>query len=909
MKTVKSYILGLAATMTLAAGFTACQDDIDAPAIEVPVAVNQANTTIAELKAAFWQDASNYADSVRTKEDGSHYIIKGRVISSDEQSNVFKFLSIQDETGAITFSINSYNLYLNYRRGQEIVVDATGMYIGKYAGLQQFGTPSYYENGSTWQVGFMSPQFFQQHIELNGTPDVELLDTITVNSFTELDSSPEGLRKWQGQMVRFNNVHFQDGGVKTFSAYHSNSNDDVNKTLVDAEGNSNVVVRTSGYATFWNKMLPAGDGDVCGILSFYQSLSGSSMWQLILNDYEGCMNFGNPTVTPGSESNPYQVAEVVKLETDGTVANGWVTGYIVGYVAPGVTNVTTNDDIVWSADCQMPYTLVIGADKETKDINNALVIELPANTPLRELGNLRDNPGNLGKAISVRGDFEKVMGTFGVANNSGAASQFKIEGVETGGTAVPEGDGTAASPYNASQAKAKAIENGTASTENVYVKGYIISGSINMTYGTGTWTIANNPEGTGETFELFGTYNTDNGKFTDENAVKLGDLVVAVGPIYNYNGKTPEMSKGHLVSINADGGDTPTPPAGSAIYSETFLNGNLGNFTTTVETSGSWTGWRANTGTTPCAIANSYSNSVNEKATAWMISPAIDLSKATTASIAVEQAFGFYFPTTQEQFCTVNIREKGGQWQQLTLTQFPTKGTGNWTGFAENTINIDAYAGKTVEIGFKYYNDGNQSIAWEIRNFAVNADAGTVIPGGGDDPEPPTPPTPAGDYKGDFNSFNSGKAVASPYGTYTNATGWTAEWSVVLGGTDGADASPLFSFIGSTGTLAPTLNGNTSKVGKLTSPVLTGGCKTLTFNYGFAFNETKCSFTVKILQGGSVVKEDTVTLDSITKLQAYDYSLDVNVTGDFSIEIVNNCISGVASNKDRLSIWNLTWTD
>lgn len=753
MKTVKSYILGLSAAIALAGGLAACQDDFDTPAIEVPVAVNQANTTIAELKAAFWQDATNYADSVRTKEDGSHYIIKGRVISSDEQSNVFKFLSVQDETGAITFSINSYNLYLKYRRGQEIVIDATGMYIGKYAGLQQFGTPSYYENGSTWQVGFMSPEFFQSHIELNGIPEVAQLDTLTVNSFSELDTSPEGLRKWQGQMVRFNNVHFQDGGVATFSAYHSNDNNDVNKTLVDADGNSNVVVRTSGYATFWNKKLPEGDGDVAGILSFYQNLSGASMWQLILNDYEGCMNFGNPTVAPGSENNPYNVAEAIKLEADGTPAAGWVSGYIVGSVAPGVTEVTSNDDIVWGAEALMPYTLVIGADKETKDIAQALVVELPANTPFRQLGNLRDNPGNYGKAISVKGNLAKVMSTYGVADNSGAASQFKIDGVEAGGNEnVPEGDGTADKPYNAAQAKAKAIANGTSSTDNVYVKGYIISGSINMTYGTGTWVIANNPDGTGDTFTLYGTYNTDNGKFTDENAVKVGDLVVAVGPIYNYNGNTPEMSKGHLVSINAGGSVTPDPtPADGVIYNESFENGSLGNFTTTVETSGTWTGWKANTNSPACAIANSYVSGNNEAATSWLISPAINLTDAKAASVKLEQAFGFYFPTKQESFCTLNIREKGGQWQQLTLTQFPEAPAAgkNWTSFAENTVDISAYAGKTVEIGFKYTNDGNQSIAWEIKNFSVSADAGSVS-------TDPTPgPTPGENVTIDATSLNA----------------------------------------------------------------------------------------------------------------------------------------------------------
>lgn len=763
MKTVKAYISGFAAAVLLSAGFSSCQDDIDDPSVNVPVASAQANTTIADFKAAFWEDASNYAKAVGTKDDGSHYILKGRVVSSDEAGNVFRSISIQDETGALAFSINSYNLYLNYRVGQEIVIDATGMNVGKYAGLFQFGTPTYYENGETWQVGFMAPELFQSHAELNGLPKSELVDTIVVNSFTELDSSPEGLRKWQSQLVRINNVHFQDGGKATFSKYHSNDNADVNKTLVDAEGNSSLVVRTSGYANFCTKMLPEGSGDIVGILSFYQSLSGSSTWQLILNDYEGCMNFGNPTIAPGTENNPYKVPEVVAIEQEGKNASGWVSGYIVGTVAPGVETVTKNDDVVWSAEDNMAYTLVIGAEKDTKDISQALVIQLPANTPLKQLGNLRDNPGNYGKAISVRGTFAKVMGTYGVADNSGAASQFKIEGIQTGGESVPEGDGTADKPFNASQAKAKAIANGSASTDNVYVKGYITAGSINMQYGTGTWTIADNAEGTGETFELFGTYNTDNKKFTDENAVKIGDLVVAVGPIFNYNGKTPEMSKGHLVSINA-GGDTPTPPAGNAILSETFTNGSLGSFSNKVVTSGTWTGWRPNTGdkSPQCAIANSYVGGNNEAATAWLYSPNIDLNAAKTASLKVEQAFGFYFPTTQESFCTVVVREKGGQWQQLTLTEFPVKGTGNWTDFAENTIDLSAFTGKTIQIAFKYVNDGKQSIAWELRNFELLADAGSVLPGAGDEPGD-SGDTPGGDDKPTGDSPAGTGIESDPY--------------------------------------------------------------------------------------------------------------------------------------------------
>ena len=133
----------------------ACQDDVDAPKVDVPVASQQANISTLELKTLFWNDAVNYADTIMAREDGSHYIIKGRVVSTDEESNIYKSLVIQDETAAMAFSINSYNLYLTYRRGQEIVVDVTGMYIGKYNGLQQIGMREFYEQGNVWEVSFM----------------------------------------------------------------------------------------------------------------------------------------------------------------------------------------------------------------------------------------------------------------------------------------------------------------------------------------------------------------------------------------------------------------------------------------------------------------------------------------------------------------------------------------------------------------------------------------------------------------------------------------------------------------------------------------------------------------------------------------------------------------------------------
>ena len=85
----------------------------------------------------------------------------------------------------------------------------------------------------------------------------------------------------------------------------------------------------------------------------------------------------------------------------------------------------------------------------------------------------------------------------------------------------------------------------------------------------------------------------------------------------------------------------------------------------------------------------------------------------------------------------------------------------------------------------------------------------------------------------------------------------------------------------------------------------------LTFNYGFAFTEKKAGFTVNIKDAsGNVIKTQSVKVDTIEKLKAYGFSMEVNYTGNFTIEIVNDCYSGTENkNTDRISFWNLTWTE
>ncbi|MDE6160666.1 MAG: immune inhibitor A, partial [Muribaculaceae bacterium] len=167
----------------------------------------------------------------------------------------------------------------------------------------------------------------------------------------------------------------------------------------------------------------------------------------------------------------------------------------------------------------------------------------------------------------------------------------------------------------------------------------------------------------------------------------------------------------------------PTPePSGDAIFSETFQSGSLGQFTVENKIANDWSGWYAKASGPACAIANSYKDGKNLEADSWLISPEISLEGFTSAAMSVKIGLGFYFPTKQDEFFTVLVQADGGEWQQLTLTEFPEKGNGNWSSvFAENKFDLTAHAGKKIRVAFRYVNDGSTSRAWELQDFAVTA--------------------------------------------------------------------------------------------------------------------------------------------------------------------------------------------
>ena len=764
MKLSKLYLLPALALAAM--GVVGCSDKFDNPPMTIPHTDIEANITIYDLKKQYWDNARNYVDTIGLAANGDSLYVKARVISSDESGNIYNCIYIQDGTAALPISVRYRDMYTKYRIGQEVVLNVSDMFIGKYNGLQQLGEPNLSEYG--WETSFMADAFFESHIRLNGMPDVAQIDTITINSISELPTQTDDIIRMQGQLVRINNVYFEDAdGVATFADEQENTN----RNIVDADGKM-LTVRNSGYAKFRGKTLPLGTGDIVGILGYY-----GDAWQIVLRDEYDCIGF--TTDTNGTEINPYTIEQAIELQGS---ASGWVTGYIVGAVAPEVTTVTSDADIEWAAPTTLGNTIVIGMTADTRSIAQCIVMELPQGSALQNTVNLAEHPEALGTQIWVKGKLENYMGTYGLTGNSGSAGEFKTT---------------------------------------------VVSGGVTSLY---------------EDFE---------------------------------------------------GGDIP------ADWSNVVVSGSNDWYTATFSND-------------TYAVVTGHGGS-NPPFEAWLISPALNLDEASQKVFSFDnQQAGYgggddllevYVMTTNDPTTAnkTNVTNKAA-WAHSTTTSYS-----GWT--ASGDIDLSAYSG-TIFIGFRYYAEPSDKYDnWCIDNFRFGIESGaTPDPGpGGDD-------TPISATRADFET------LGTPSGYYTtpftSSDGWKTTFCSLLAGSDDPSASsPYFQFIGYvTGSTtefayAPCMNGRTTQTGTIVSPTITGGCGELTFNFGIPFSESDpIGFRVDIKQNGSVVKTFNVE-GTYPKGVAQSHSETINVSGNFTIEFVNLSPSQLDENKNRVCIWNVSWTN
>lgn len=122
----------------------------------------------------------------------------------------------------------------------------------------------------------------------------------------------------------------------------------------------------------------------------------------------------------------------------------------------------------------------------------------------------------------------------------------------------------------------------------------------------------------------------------------------------------------------------------------------------------------------------------------WLISPEIDLTTATTATLTFEHAINKGNVDNVKKDHIVNIsKDNGSTWTPLTNLTYP-EGT-SWNFISAGNIDLSNYVGSKIKIAFQYKSSDSSSATWEIKNVKVIANGeggGTVTPE--PDPEPGT---------------------------------------------------------------------------------------------------------------------------------------------------------------------------
>ena len=245
--------------------------DLKQDVAPMPTFVGEANTTIAELLAMHPIGSEDSYDSIPI---GSNIIICGYVTTSDEWGNNYKYINIEDETGAIQIKINHTALYKKYQIGERIYVKCDGLVLGDYRKLPQLGL---------WANGAMQPiPSFKTYLYLfpDGAPTggFNPIDMTTVPAANDIPST------MYNRKVRLLGATFVEGGMATFSDPGAATSHDIKMS-----DGSTITLRTSNYATFAGQTLPVGTGDITGILTRYNNYV-----QLVINSPDDLVGFTVP---------------------------------------------------------------------------------------------------------------------------------------------------------------------------------------------------------------------------------------------------------------------------------------------------------------------------------------------------------------------------------------------------------------------------------------------------------------------------------------------------------------------------------------------------------------------------------------------------------------------------------------
>ncbi len=115
-------------------------------------------------------------------------------------------------------------------------------------------------------------------------------------------------------------------------------------------------------------------------------------------------------------------------------------------------------------------------------------------------------------------------------------------------------------------------------------------------------------------------------------------------------------------------------------------------------------------------------------ADAYAVSPVFDLTNRIKP-ISITQTFAYRYITVAHvpEYFTIAVREEGAtEWTVLTAAPAP-EAIDQWTYVDDYAIDLGAYEGKKIQIGYHYVADGTVCGGWQIKNILVKGKKSSAV--------------------------------------------------------------------------------------------------------------------------------------------------------------------------------------
>lgn len=648
-----------------------------------------ATMTLAQIKAKFTNNTTYVFP------DDSQDIIEGYVSSTDETGNIYKTIYIQDKpenpTQGFTISVDMVSTYTQYPQGSKVYIKLAGLAVGTYGSVVQLGVKDP-TSTATNAVARIPEKLVPARVFRSCSIREKIVPKVM--TLAQMISAND---QYLGCLIQVNNAEFDS---RILCTNYAPSGVTVDRQIRDASTTTARIVRNSGFASFANQMMPAGNGKFVGIYSKFNStyqMYINKVTDLEMNSFPRLDGIAaNPCQYSDAGLTPKTVAEVKQLSTANPL------------------NLITGDFVLKAK---------VTANDKTGNLFKYLYVEdatggIRVNIDKTNLYN--DARFAVGKEVYIK---LKNLYVGAVNGELQLGSPFSGAVGRIAETDIYKYFFDSNKPATAVIPTEKMITQFTAGDVGKWVKIkdlQFIEGDLEKTYAGTSVTNRTLQDCAGNTILL----RTSNFATFAGNTIEAGKGdVYAILSVFNgtYQLWITDILGADLDEPRCDGTVyTPLP----VIYSDNFAAGGFptGSDWTTVSVTGNqvWGTSNQGNGTNYYAVMNGFAsgNNANED---WLISKAVSLVGKTKAAVSFTTDVR-YAGNALQVYATENYTGNPATtaWTLLPATLDTNTGAfGDWV--SSGNVNLNAFLGKNVRIAFKYTSTTSAAATWEVDDFKIKA--------------------------------------------------------------------------------------------------------------------------------------------------------------------------------------------